>query len=518
MDAMHATRCACSMFLILFCLAAPGWARETTSPSPRRPNILLLTVDDMSCDSLGAFGCRLKDTTPHIDRLAAQGLRFRYAHVQTAACMPSRNAMLSGRYPHNNGVEGFYQVRDIDYPVMADLMRQGGYFVAIRHKVGHSTPYAPYAGWDLVLDQSPEGGRPHPKDPASYGDSVRRGIAAARAAQKPFCLNINISDPHKPFFAEGRRGQTVADPHVPSHVFKPEEVPVPGFLPDDPVVRKELSHYYSTVRRADDAARHVLKALEESGEATNTVIIFLSDHGMPLPFAKTQLYHHSTRTPWIVRWPGVTQAGAIDERHMIEGVDVLPTLLDLGGIAPPQDIGGRSIVPLLRGEVQDRREMVFKEHNENSGGHCNVMRAVETKTHLYIFNAWSNGTRRMGTATNGTSTYRRMQELAASDKAIAQRLKLADFRVPEEFYDVARDPDCLNNLIDDPASRGEIDRLRGEMEAWMQRTGDPLLESFRRRDDPAVREAFVRGREEESAQRRAQAPRPRGRRSQAEED
>jgi N-sulfoglucosamine sulfohydrolase len=492
---MREITCVAVFILTLAALGGPA--------AVAKPNILFLTVDDMSADSIGAFGCKVKETSPNVDRLASEGVRFKYAHVQTAACMPSRNAMLSGRYPHNNRVEGFYQVRDVSYPVMADLMRAGGYFVAIRHKVGHSTPYSPYK-WDLVLDQSTDGGaRLHAKDPASYGASTRQGIAAARAANKPFCLNINVADPHKPFYAEGRRGVTVDDPHAPSRVFKPDEILVPGFLPDDPVVRKELAHYYSSVRRADDAVGHVLKALEESGETNNTVVIFLADHGMPLPFAKTQLYHHSTRTPWIVRWPGVTKAGVIEERHMIEGVDVLPTLLDIAGIEQPTGgVDGRSIVPLLKGEPQDRRKMVFKEHNENSGGHRNPMRAVETRTHLYIFNAWANGTRRMGTATNGTNTYRRMTELAPSDPQIAARLKLADHRVPEELYDVARDPDCLHNLIDDPASRAELDRLRAELEAWMKRTNDPLLESFQKRDDPAVREAYVRKLETESAERR----------------
>ena len=97
-------------------------------------NILFITVDDMNCDSVGAFGCTLPDTTPNIDRLAAQGLRFKYAHVQVANCMPSRNVMFSGRYPHNNRVEGFYQVKDPDYPVLCDLMKQAGYFTAIRGK------------------------------------------------------------------------------------------------------------------------------------------------------------------------------------------------------------------------------------------------------------------------------------------------------------------------------------------------------------------------------------------------
>src|SRR6185503_16709296 len=100
-----------------------------------RPNILIITTDDMSADSVGAFGCKLAGTTPHMDQLAKDGLRFRHAHVQVGNCMPSRNVMWSGRYPHNNRVEGFYQVRNPGYPVLADLMKAGGYFTAIRHKV-----------------------------------------------------------------------------------------------------------------------------------------------------------------------------------------------------------------------------------------------------------------------------------------------------------------------------------------------------------------------------------------------
>lgn len=465
-----------------------------------RRNVLVITVDDMSADSLGAFGSRLAGTSPNVDRLASEGMKFLYAHVVSPNCMPSRNAMWSGRYPHNNKVEGFYQVPNPGYPVLTDLMKAAGYFTAIRHKVSHSTPYSPYA-WDLNLDAPPGGTRPHAKDPATYGESVTLGIESAKAAGKPFCLVINVADPHKPFYAEGRRGETVADPHMPSQVFSPDEVPIPGFLFDDPVVRKELSHYYSSVRRADDGVGAALAALDASGEAERTIVLFLSDHGMPLPFAKTQLYHHSTHTPLIVRWPGVTKAASVDERHMVSGVDLLPTILDMAGIEHPAGLDGKSFAPLLRGEKQDGREMIFKEHNENAGGSRDPMRAIETKQFLYIFNPWSNGKRVMATATTGTSTYRRMRELAATDETLAARHDLYQHRVPEELYDVAADPDCLRNLIDDPGHRADADRLRASLEEWMVKTADPMLEVFRRRDDAAFREAYVQQQEAEAAAR-----------------
>ena len=381
-------------------------------------------------------------------------------------------------------------------------MKGAGYFTAIRGKVAHSTPYSPF-GWHLVLDKPAGGGAAHPKDPASYRRSTERGIRSAQEAGKPFCLVINVADPHRPFYAEGRDGETIADAHQPSRVFTPEEVPTPRFLFEDPVVRKELAHYYSSVRRAEDCVGQILAALEASGQNDQTVVMFLSDHGMPLPFAKTQLYHHSTHTPLVIRWPGVTQAGAIDAAHMVSAVDFLPTLLDVAGISPPQGLHGRSFAPLLKGHSQADREMVVKEYNENAGGSRDPMRAIQTRRFLYLFNPWSNGKRIMQTATSGTPTYRRFRELAAADPALGARHKLYQYRVVEEFYDVEHDPDCLKNLIDDPAHAAQRDQLRRDLEAWMVKTADPMLEVFRRREDSAFREAYVQTEERKADERRA---------------
>jgi N-sulfoglucosamine sulfohydrolase len=119
------------------------------------------------------------------------------------------------------------------------------------------------------------------------------------------------------------------------------------------------------------------------------------------------------------------------------------------------------------------------------------MRALQTKELLYIFNPWSNGERVMATATSGTPTYRRMAELARTDKRIEARHDLYQHRVVEELYDVENDPDCLVNLIDSAAHQKELARLQTALESWMVRTGDHMLDVFRHRDDPAVREAYV---------------------------
>ena len=153
------------MHRLTFIVIALSWLCWPNLASAARPNLLLITLDDISAQSVGAFGARVQGTTPQIDRLAAQGMRFELAHVPVANCMPSRNVMWSGRYPHGSGVEGFRAVPDPAYPTLFALLREAGYFVAIRHKVRDSTPYAPWP-WDLVLDRRPGGGQFQPRDAA----------------------------------------------------------------------------------------------------------------------------------------------------------------------------------------------------------------------------------------------------------------------------------------------------------------------------------------------------------------
>ncbi|MSU49779.1 MAG: heparan N-sulfatase [Opitutus sp.] len=486
--------------LPILVIAALLLALNAAHAAAERLNVLYITMDDMSCDSVGVYGCKLPGTTPNMDRLATQCLRFNHAYSQVGNCMPTRNVIASGRYPHNNRVEGFYEIKNPGYQTLSDFMKAGGYFTGIRGKVAHSTPYTPYPGWDVVLDTLPDRTQAHTKNVASYYTSAQHGMALAKKAGKPFFLNINISDPHKPFWNENGKPEE----NKPSRIFSAAEVPVPGFLPDDPAIRGELALYYSSVRRGDDCLGEVLRALQESGEDARTAIVFLSDHGMPLPWAKTQLYFHSTRTPWMFRWPGVTKAGTVDDRHLVSFVDLLPTLLDIVGLPQPSGLDGRSFASVLRGGRQEGRDYVVTEYNENSGGNRHPMRSIMTKDFAYIFNPWSNGTRVMATATKGTVSYRRMQALAKTDPPAAERLKLFDCRVPEELFNYSKDADALDNLIARPEYRAERDRLTRMLEAWMVQTRDPMLEVFRGRQDPKVREAYMKAVEREAAERNGQ--------------
>lgn len=454
------------------------------------PNILFITVDDMNADSLGVYGCPVKETTPNLDRLAGEGMRFEHAHVQAPNCTPSRNVFQTGCYPHNSGVEGFYDVEP-DYPILPDLLKAAGYRTGIWGKVADTTPRSNYA-WDEVIHLH---GKGMSKNSEAVGKAALQFIEESQDKGLPFYLVMNISDPHHPLFGSKASEKSGYDRYPPSHVYTEDEVVVPGFLPDIPGVREEVTRYYNSVRRADDIVGAILEALSASGQAENTVVVFISDHGMPFPFAKTNLYRHSTRTPWLVRFPDVVKPGSVDSEHMISAIDFMPTILALCGIDPPAGLDGRSFLPLLKGEPQTGRDRVFTEYHENAGGIRNPMRAIQTRRFGYIFNPWSDGQRLFKSATLYSESYKAMKMAGETNEAIAARVGFFNHRVVEELYDYEKDPDALNNLIANPEYADIVERLRGELEVHMEQAGDPALDVFRNRDSQEKRQAFIKAEE-----------------------
>ena len=258
---------------------------------------MLITADDMNWDAVGAFGCSTAGTTPNIDRLAAEGLRFKHSHVTIAVCQPSRSALMTGRYPHLSGGEGFYHLRYEGVPILPAILRDAGYDVGILGKVTHSTPYQEFQ-WDMARDQIHLG---QGRNPEVYYQYAKNFVQDAIAGDRPFFLMANSHDPHRPFYGNDKsEWYSELDPPAvpPSRTFAPEEVIVPGFLPDILDVRLEIAEYYNSVRRCDDTVGRLLDALDEAGAAENTLVMFLSDNGMAFPFAKTNCYLNSTRTPW----------------------------------------------------------------------------------------------------------------------------------------------------------------------------------------------------------------------------
>jgi N-sulfoglucosamine sulfohydrolase len=458
---------------------------------PNQPNILLITADDMNWDAVGAYGCPVAGTTPTIDRLAAEGMRFDHAHVTIAVCQPSRSAIMTGRYPHRSGGEGFHHLRTPGVPILPELLRGSGYRVGILGKVPHSTPYSDFQ-WDMTWGMDDLG---HGRNPAIYRQYASAFIDQAKAAARPFFLMLNSHDPHRPFYGNDKpewyEEGDLPTAAIPSRTFAPDEITTPGCLPDLPDVRHEISEYYSSVRRCDDTVSAALEVLREAGCEENTLVVFLSDNGMAFPFAKTNCYLNSTRTPWIMRWSGTIQPGSGDTKHFISGIDLMPTLLDAAGIAPPAGVDGRSFLPLLRGERQSGRDFVFTQFHQTAGRRNYPMRCVQSRHFGYIFNPWSDGERVFKNESQAGRTMRAMQAAAEDDPAIAERVELFLHRVPEELYDFRNDPDALRNLIDDPRYAAELHSLQAELERWMETVDDPALAAFCDRGSPTSLNRFV---------------------------
>lgn len=450
------------------------WLQRLRSKPPTRPvNALMITVDDMNWDSVGAFGCKLPGITPNIDRLASQGMRFLHAHVTVAVCQPSRSVWMTGRYPHRNGAEGFGPVRS-DVATLQEQLRAAGYLNGIMAKNAHLAPREKFC-WDFYVTPEELGDG---RSPSLYYARAREFFQRAARERRPFFLMANAQDPHRPFAGSEQERKRYGKHLDFSRRFKPSEVPVPAFLPDISAVREEVAQYYASVYRADETTGEVLRALAESGMEQNTLVMFLSDNGMAFPYAKTNCYPQSTRTPWIVRWPGKVKAGSVETKHFISGIDFMPTMLEALNLPDVRGIDGRSFLALLRGEQQPERHQVVTVFHETSARQRYEMRCVQDSKFAYIFNAWSDGKRIFRNESQSGLSFAAMQQAAKTDARIAERVRFFLYRTPEELYHLEQDPCCLHNLIADSSYKEPLSRMRARLLGWMRQTADPLLSRF----------------------------------------
>ncbi|WP_282038445.1 sulfatase-like hydrolase/transferase [Saccharicrinis aurantiacus] len=441
----------------------------------QQPNILVITADDMNWNTVATFGGEQQgeNVTPNIDKLALEGVRFINAHVASTACMPSRNAINTGRLPHRSGGEGFHDLRFKDIPTIPNVFDANGYFVGILGKVPHSTPYEGVTPWHLAEEME--------RNTNTFYQRTSEVIdSALNTVGKPFYLIVNSHDPHRPYYSLNSVGTDLGDSKShPSKIYYPEDVIMPSWLPEHENTRKEMAEYLCTSRRLDDVVGEALKVLDEQGIADNTLVFFLSDHGMAAPSIKSNIYHHATKTPLIMRWPNnanVLAGSTVEE--LVSVLDIFPTITEACGIDEPTGLDGKSLLPLLAGQTQSGRDTLFSTYNTTIGKNIYGFRKVHSSKYAYIFNPWHDGRTTYNSSSLGASFFETMLNIGQTDNYWQERCDFILIRTPEEFYDVELDPDCLNNLIDDAAYADEITEFKASLVNVMTQSDDYMLSVY----------------------------------------
>ena len=417
----------------------------------KRPNVLLVLSDDHSYPYLGCYGYPIR--TPTLDKFAGEGLRCDRMFTAAPQCVPSRSAIMSGRMPVAIRMGRFSSPLPPDVVTFPELMRAEGYFTGVCRRYYH-------------LDGPPAGSSQATFD--KYGmqtfaprldwvdkNSPRAQTAAKmneffdkKPSEKPFFLWVNFNDPHHVWDANA-----IPDP------YDPKTLPLPKHFPDLPGLREDFAKYLGEITRADDEFKTVLDVLGKRGFTDNTIVLFMGDNGMALPHGKGSLYDPGLNVPFLVRWPGVVNAGRATT-ELLSGEDIAPTVLDAVGLTPHKQMSGRSFLPLLRGQRYEGRRYIFGQRGPHGSAPMtpttksstfDLSRCVRSQRWKLIYNCTPHMEYSPVDSANDPG-WKQMKDAHAAGK-LTGPLDKAYFTSPRpvlEFFDLDNDPSELNNLAGKP--------------------------------------------------------------------
>jgi arylsulfatase A-like enzyme len=454
-------------------LAAAGAAMS--AQGARRPNILFIIADDWGHGHAGAYGAKWVKT-PNFDRVAREGVLFHHCFTSNPKCSPCRATILTGRNSWQlKEAINHQSIFPNDFPVYPALLANAGYYVGLTGKgwgpgdfrsTGYQhNPAGP--GFDKYRNRPPANGINALDYSRNFEDFLQQ-----RPAEKPFCFWMGFHEPHRKY-EDGsgiRAGKSPAD------------VTVPKYLPDTAVVRSDMLDYAVEVEWMDQHIGKALAHLERLGELDNTLVLVTSDHGMPFPRVKGQIYEHGFHIPLAVRFGKNIPAGrTVDD--FINTRDFAPTMLEVAGVPKPASMTGQSFYSVLKssksGVVDPSRDtmIVCKERHDlgrpNDAGY--PVRAIRTKEWLYVRNyepdRWPAG--------NPETGYRNVDDSPTKTLIISSfdsYYKLSFGKRPaEELYHVSEDPECMKNLATDLTHALTMRALRDRMEKTLKEEGDPRL-------------------------------------------
>ncbi|MBM3860032.1 MAG: sulfatase [Verrucomicrobia bacterium] len=449
-----------------------------------KPNILFILTEDQGAH-MGALGTpELK--TPHMDALARSGALFRNAFVAYPVCSASKAAIYTSLHNHTNGLLNntvnyhkpaaaltpaerkfpLYVRNRIrsEWPTLIERLRDAGYYQGVTHKL-HVAPVGKFP-YDEFLAHN---------DRATVAAFIGR---AAKAGQ-PWHLFYNIPDSHRPF---PNSDKVNIRPN-------PAAVKLPAFLPDTPVARKDWAEYLAAIEETDRIAGEALAALRASGQESNTIVIFLGDHGPCFAHGKMTLHDLGLRVPLVIRAPGM-KPGIVSEA-LASTLDLTPTLLDLLGLAPLAKSHGVSLRSVLEGRADAKgREFVFAEISvrgplPNDGmqersvcdGRWHLIYREKVETHWRQVQADSKEWPKWGNRTYA-ETVRVKDKFPDAFRILAEMdPQSLGGQVPAlELYDLQTDPDELRNLASNAEARPHRDRLYTALRQWVRDTADPAVQ------------------------------------------
>jgi N-sulfoglucosamine sulfohydrolase len=428
-------------------------------------NVLIITTDDQGKE-VGAYGDDLA-ITPNLDQLAAEGVLFERAYIPAATCSPSRAALLTGLYPHQNGHIGLaghhpeYRVRE-GVVTLPALLKEAGFRTGIIGKLH----VAPYRLFPFDFEWAKSGNPARTRDVREVARQAGQFLTERDGA--PFFLYVNYFDPHRPFDADANQYKG-----LPQNPYGPDDiVPLTYLGMDSPELRRETAIYYNAIKRMDIGLGMLFDELRKAGVYDQTLIIFLSDHGAPFTRAKTTAYEAGEAVPFILKWPTVSVPG-LRQEAFISSVDIMPTVLDALGLDIPP-VPGRSLRPAVEGRIPaDWPGYAYGAYNSHSSSHFYPRRSIRNAEFKLIHNLLSprpNPVPAIGAAHPSTGA-----DVFANE--VMRQAFETSARPPEwELYDLTNDPHETVNLALKPEKKQVLQEFQKKLHAWRQGTEDPLLD------------------------------------------
>jgi len=445
-----------------------------------RPNILLIVSEDNGPE-LSCYGEPFV-LTPVLDKLAAGGVLFRNAYVPQAGCSQSRAALLTGLFPHQNGQIGLatwkFRMYREETPNIVRGLKAAGHRTGIIGKL-HVNPASAFP-FDVKLIPSSNFGR------AKLGEYASRAGEFFEADDKPFFLSVNYPDAHRPLIKQ--------IDGLPKRPLSGDDVkPLVYFGLDTTQLREETANYYNCLMRLDSLVGDLLDALQRSGKADNTLVVYLGDHGADMLRGKRTSYEGGVRVPLIVNWPGGAKPNQV-RTELVSTLDLMPTLLQVAEAEPVAGLPGRSLLPLLRDEKIDWRRYLFTEFHTHSAHNFYPQRTVRNARYKLIENLMP-GQVNPGHAFTLTRFF---PELSSTIEAAPEYVRTAYQRMKTppryELYDLREDPLEFRNLATDAGHTATLAELRKQLSGWRIETKDPLLDPDNlRRLKAEVDASFVDG-------------------------